>query len=216
MDTAFRIIITAIVAGILGSQISFDSSPAEATTDTETVVVAGFARRAVEPVAAPEPLVFDNATPAQVELMTDAIATFEAAGLELPPLVVTFDMDGEACKGHPGLFTKGIPAVIQLCTEMRHVVLHELAHAWEWHTLEDSARDEFVAEQGLPTWNFRDFAWEERGVEEFADIVAIGLTLVNGSDNPTVVEKLCVFEDITGYDNAGLTDTDCDHHDHDH
>ena len=215
MDTAFRIIITAIVAGILSSQVDFDSSPAEASTDTETVVVSRFERRPVEPVAAPEPLVFESATPAQIELFTDAMATFDAAGLELPPLVVIFDIDGEACKGHPGLFTKGTPAVIQLCTEMRHIVLHELAHAWEWHSVEDPVRDDFVAEMGLPTWNSRDFAWEQRGVEEFADIVAAGLVLSNGSDNPTVVEKLCVFEEITGHDHTGVAHTDC-HDGHDH
>ena len=215
MDTAFRIIITAIVAGILGSQIGFDNQTAQAGVDTESVGVAGFVRRPVEPVAPIEPLVFDNATPAQTALVTDAIATFESAGLELPPLVVTFDMAGEACKGHPGLFTKGAPAVIQLCTELRHVILHELAHAWEWHTVADEIRDEFVADRGLPTWNSREFAWEERGVEEFADIVAAGLVLVNGSENPVVVEKLCVFEQITGHDHTALIDTDCNRgHDH--
>jgi hypothetical protein len=95
------------------------------------------------------------------------------------------------------------------------VLLHELAHAWEWHIVDDSAREHFVAEHDLPTWSSKDVEWGERGIEQFADIVAIGLVLTDGSSNERVVEKLCIFEDITAVDHAGVGADDC-HHDHDH
>jgi hypothetical protein len=205
MDTALRIIprivFTSILAGILGPHVSLASQPAEAADASDPVDGA-------EPVGA-EPLTFDNATEAQIELVTGAIATFEAAGLELPPLFVDFDLDSDGCSGHPGFFTPGMPATIQLCTEMRHVVLHELAHAWDWHVLDEATRDDFVEEHGLPTWNSRDHEWAARGVELMADTVAIGLTLVGGSDTPNVIAKLCSFEDITGTEHPALTDADC-------
>lgn len=216
MDTALRTIITAVLVGIIGSQIGLThNAGADAGVSPQSIdateTAAGFVRRPVEAPAPIEPRVFEAATAEQVELFTSAVAAFEAAGLELPPLVVVFDLDGEGCKGHPGLFTSGTPARIELCTEMRHVVLHELAHAWEWHNLDDAVRGDFVEDHGLATWNSRDHEWADRGVEVFADTVAIGMVLVDGSDNPKVIERLCSFEEITGVDHQALTEADCDH-----
>ena len=99
MDTTHRIIITAVLAGILGSLITLDNSQADAELAS----------------AAPEAMAFDNATPEQIELVNDAIETFAAAQLELPPLVIRFDPTGELCHGHGGLFHQATPATITIC-----------------------------------------------------------------------------------------------------
>ena len=49
---------------------------------------------------------------------------------------------------------------------MRHAVLHELAHAWADHALEDHARDAFMAARGASNWNDRTELWHDRGVEQ--------------------------------------------------
>jgi hypothetical protein len=211
MDTTFRIAITAALAEILGPLVTFNSSQVEAAGITETAVVAFSPETFTQPAPqqAPEALVFENSSPGQIDLATGAIETFEAADMDLPPLVIRFDMSGEQCHGHGGLFRQGTPATITICTESRPVVLHELAHAWEWTTLDDSARDEFVNAYGLETWNSKDTEWGDRGVEKFAETIAIGFILQSRSDNPTVIARLCLFEDITGQAHPALTEADC-------
>jgi hypothetical protein len=210
MDTVIRIIVISVLAGTLGSQVDFDHRPAEATQTDRADVHSDAGTGSSYSEARLEPLVFDEATPDHVELVTRAVATHEAAGLELPPLTVTFGTDRDTCKGNLGLFRADTRATIRLCTGVRTVVLHELAHAWEWNALDDSARDEFVSENDLPTWNSRDHEWEERGVELMADTIAMGLILIDGNNNPMAVPILCSFEMITGRDHPALTDGDRD------
>ena len=86
MDTFRAAILTAIVIGTIGSQISFDADNANAEANNTAAIEIPSAAAEIAAIPAPalEQLVFENATPAQVELAEEAIQSFEDAGLELP------------------------------------------------------------------------------------------------------------------------------------
>jgi len=53
------------------------------------------------------------------------------------------------------------------------LVLHEIAHAWDHHTLAGEAREAFLTTRGLSSWRNGD--WHERGAEHAAEIIVWGL-----------------------------------------
>lgn len=55
------------------------------------------------------------------------------------------------------------PAVIA------HILLHEYAHAWDHHHLDDDARAELLLFSGASAWHDVDLDWYERGEEWFAE-----------------------------------------------
>jgi hypothetical protein len=113
-------------------------------------------------------------TAAQQEMALWAVSRFEAVRLTLPSLEVRFHGDRDACGGRLGLYVDG---VVHECREHTNLwasreLLHEMAHAWLDANLTEADRDRFLRLRGLATWNSRDAAWDERGYEHGAEIIA--------------------------------------------
>lgn len=142
---------------------------------------ASFFPTATEPPAAQEPLVVcDGISSEHVALVDWATELFAEAGLDLPPVRVTTSPDIDDCRGRGGMtIHHAAGSEIRLCgTEVglttEWLVLHELAHAWEMHTLTDAQRAAFLNLRGLDTWRDTD-RWSDRGAEHAAEIMVWGL-----------------------------------------
>jgi hypothetical protein len=110
------------------------------------------------------------------EQIADADAAFRVAGLRLPGLEIHVHESYEGCDGLAGQFNRdGSGLRIDFCSGNSFTVLHEFAHAWEYHNVDDTTRDELVEMHGLVTWRNHDVPWAERGVEVAAETIAKGL-----------------------------------------
>ncbi len=109
-----------------------------------------------------------------VELAAWALVRFDQAGLDLPPVEIHLHRTDDQCGGHRGTFNPGRMR-IDVCVEAPGVILHELAHAWAHHDLDEATRDAYVAFRGLESWNDPDTPWLRRGSEDAADTVAWAL-----------------------------------------
>lgn len=125
-----------------------------------------------------------------------AVNRFEQAGLELPAVMVQFHASDAGCDGYDGVFrSRENPYRIDVCTPNRYIILHELAHAWEHHTLIDDVRQQFMDLRGLEVWN-GNVPWQDRGVEDLAEVITA--VLVNCSAGPDGESENLAFEMITG------------------
>jgi len=110
------------------------------------------------------------------EQIADAEAAFRGAGLELPELEIHVHENYAGCDGFAGQFNRdGAGLRVDFCSGHSFTVLHEFAHVWEYHNVDDTTRDAFVELHGLETWRSRDVPWEARGVEVAAETIAKGL-----------------------------------------
>lgn len=117
-------------------------------------------------------MVVENAVPEELLRLEQAVELFAAAGLELPAVEVVFRSDRADCKDHYGLFESNpTPARITVCSHLPWVIPHELAHAWVEVSLDDLAREEYRISRKLPTWNSREFSWNERATEDAAFVL---------------------------------------------
>jgi len=142
-----------------------------------------------------------------------AIERFEDAGMSLPPVDMHLHRDATRCGGHRGTFSPTL-ARIDVCTDDRLTVLHELAHAWAHEHLDEATRDAYVAAQGLESWHDPQTDWGARGSEHAADVVAwallegpIAMPLPDGP----ITEANDAFRSLTGFDAPRLVwtgDTD--------
>ncbi|NNC43727.1 MAG: hypothetical protein HKO03_10880 [Acidimicrobiia bacterium] len=148
-----------------------------------------------------EPLVIVvGATDDQVDKVDAALALFDEAGLNLPPLEIEFSTDTTACKGHAGLFRGsdvGRSRVI-ICHRMSLFLLHELAHAWAHLNLTDENRVAYSEHWGLDNWNDHSQEWKERGTEKAANTIAYTLDITVPTDNPNILALVCSYEMLTG------------------
>ena len=120
---------------------------------------------------------------ADVGLAQWAFDRFDQAGLELPPLSLSFHDDRAACDGHFGYYRSGAPARIDICgfnwdrflVTPKKTLLHELAHAWAHQTLDSETRSRFLDLRGLHTWQDDSVSWEKQGTEHAAEVIAWGL-----------------------------------------
>jgi len=105
-----------------------------------------------------------------------AIERYTSIGLVLPSLRIYVHAAGAGCQGHEGIFGQfGQRDRIDLCTESRFIVLHELAHAWEQHTISDETRLAVLEHTGKAVWHDRDLPWLDSGAEVAANNIAWGL-----------------------------------------
>lgn len=115
----------------------------------------------------------------QSQLIRWALSLFEAADLQLPGIDFVGHADRDMCHGRDGAALRGPKRTeIRICvTEVGPVqewlVLHEIAHAWDHHTLAEEPRAAFLTIRGLSSW--RDGDWDERGAEHAAEIIVWGL-----------------------------------------
>ena len=77
----------------------------------------------------------------------------------------------------------------------QRLVLHELAHAWEGATLDEACRDRFLQLRSLDAWAGDDIEWNQRGIEQLAEIVAWGLAdgamapMIDGDRDPQALSE---------------------------
>lgn len=163
--------------------------------------------------AAPEPASADSfsthrkiathgATKEQLARLELAVNRFEDLGLHLPPLDVRFFDGTDSCDGRKGKFSAGTsPWSIRICSpEIDSLYEHELAHAWEQHSLDDERRTDFMQALDLEEWSNPDVPWHHRGKEWVAVVIQQGLS---GLPLPPVLSndvqtRLRAFEQLTG------------------
>lgn len=110
------------------------------------------------------------------EQIADADAAFRIAGLKLPDLEIHVHENYAGCDGFAGQFNRdGSGLRVDFCSGNSFTVLHEFAHAWEYHEVDDTTRDALLEMHGLEAWRGRDIPWAERGVEVAAETIAKGL-----------------------------------------
>ncbi len=120
-----------------------------------------------------------NLTVDQEELIRSGLATYEQSGLRLPGIqFIGFD-DKEQCHGRIGMAQRaGRETQVWLCTRKtgpveEWMVLHELAHTWDYEMLTHEVRDALLELRDLEGW--RAGEWHERGSEQTAEIVVWGI-----------------------------------------
>lgn len=174
--------------------------PAAATSPS----IASPATPIVESATEAAQLSLINASVEQTELVTEAIAQFEDAGLDLPPLEIEFHDDDARCKGFEGIHR---PAPrdqlveadrILMCNRMKIILLHELAHAWKHHNLSEETRAAFAEHWDLDNWNDMAAAWGDRAVERAAHTIAFTLNQHDPNVSAGVLRYLCGYELLTG------------------
>ena len=120
-----------------------------------------------------------NLTADQEELIHSGLATYEHAGLRLPGIQFAGFDDIEPCRGRIGLARRsGRETEVWICTREtgpveEWMVLHELAHTWDYEMLTPEVRDAFLELRDLEGW--RAGEWHERGSEQTAEIIVWGI-----------------------------------------
>lgn len=127
---------------------------------------------------------------ALVEFGTDR---FEAQGLELPELQFVFHDSLVPCDGHKGRYCRE-RGLVEMCSNDKRTLLHEMAHAWAGVNLKSTDREAFVELHGLDSWNGHEHAWERRGTEHVAETIAWAL-----SDDPHHVKWVEDLSDGTSH-----------------
>jgi hypothetical protein len=110
----------------------------------------------------------------QQQLVDWGQTRFRQAGLELPEVDFYFHADTLACHGHVGIYYQASRS-LHICRLDKPTILHELAHAWTHHNLEDQQRATFTTLRGLDGWNDHSRDRGERATEHAAEIIAWGL-----------------------------------------
>lgn len=155
------------------------------------------------------------ATPEQSEMVAEAIAQFDDAGMELPALQIEFYDSDRGCKGHAGLFVaaswdpEAVVDRITICFHHRLILLHEMAHAWINHNVNDVTRAAFVEHWGLNGWSNLDDPYADRGIERAAQTIAFTLNQNKATKSEAVHRYICDFELLTGFTLEIHTKVDC-------
>lgn len=112
-------------------------------------------------------------------LVVWAIDRYGDAGLDMPSIVVNFHGGRRACSGHTGMVGHSASgSTIDLCTaglsepEIQTVVVHELAHTWIFHNIDDSQRETFIRLHEIDAWHSPSLKWFEQGTEWAAETLA--------------------------------------------
>lgn len=125
----------------------------------------------------PEPgIVVIGGTPEQLDAVNTAIERYEVVGLDLPPLTIHLHGSKSQCRGFQGVFNlDGSGHRVDVCNSKPMTVLHELAHLWEHHNVNDGQRQALMDLHGVTEWSSLDEDWTDRGIEIAAEIIAGGL-----------------------------------------
>ena len=162
-------------------------------------------------------------TPAERQLVESATQRFALVGLDLPDVEVSFHDDIEACGWNEGIYHgNGGVHQVQVCVRDRgtfasdlnrsRTLIHELAHAWEQASLDDTDRHQLLSVLDAEAWVTSDLAWEDRGAERFAETIVWGL--YDQLRRPILISGSCAelhadFQLITGYSAPGPLEPVC-------
>lgn len=121
--------------------------------------------------------------PELAELARWSMGLFEEAGLHLPPIRYVYHGDDTTpCSGWRGVHRSvDGRSTIDICTSdpgrtTAWLFLHETAHAWAAHDMDEGRRADFRALRGWTDWsNHGEVPWHENGTEQAAEIIAWGL-----------------------------------------
>lgn len=157
-------------------------------------------------------------TSAEEAVVAEAYAIYAAAGFDLPADVrIEFHGDVEGCDGNLGLFTPSAD-LVQVCWRHEHpgvearvqlqALVHELAHAWVHHNVDETTRAAYLERVGLSSWQ-DGVPWGERGIEHAAELIMATLldppvTFID-LDVLDCNERHAAFELLTG----ALSALDC-------
>jgi hypothetical protein len=125
-----------------------------------------------------DPLVgIEGGTQAQRSAARWAMDRFALAGLAVPALGIRLHPNRDGCRGDLGYYQSGVVDVcaVHSMDMIRHTLLHEIAHAWTEANLTSEQRSRFMTLRGVTAWNDRAIAWELRGFEQAAEIIAWAL-----------------------------------------
>lgn len=196
-----RLLVASIAVAIVG-----------ATVPQGAAVVPGAPAAPVSELVGDAPGIY-GADPELTTVIEAAMERFNTAGLTLPPLRIYTHPTSEPCQGNTGLFNgDGSETRIDLCSRGTYLILHELAHAWEYHTISDTTRQVFLNHTGLEAWNTIDLDWEDRGIEAAAQVIAWGLLDTPITKPATFGEQLHQFELLTGINSPRLPQTVTEQH----
>ena len=135
----------------------------------------------LSPAAADEPLLVEGITSEQEALVGWAIGLYAEAGLELPNMRITGTDNPDSCDGRLGFaLPRRRHVEITLCSDVHgaaveFLLVHELAHAWDFHSLTDERRAAFQELRGANVWLERDVEWRDRAGEQAAEIMVWAL-----------------------------------------
>ncbi|MGI9607545.1 MAG: hypothetical protein ACR2P0_15565 [Acidimicrobiales bacterium] len=205
MNTFHRITAAALlVLGIAGIPTTNTAGASATPAPIETSTEIGTMPAELPAKATIAPLTVVGADERQGEMLETAIAQFADAGLELPPLLVEFHDQAEPCRGNAGTYFAEADSPnssvdrIAICDDMKIIILHELAHAWKHHNLDEATRTAFVEHWGLDGWRDLSDDWHDRGVERAAHTIAFALNQSSPTDNPNILRYVCGYELLTG------------------
>lgn len=162
------------------------------------VAGAGFPPQSSTGLTSPQ-VSLHGATPDQQDRIEWALEEFEAANLALPGLDITFHDTRAGCDDNTGL-VRSVDGVadIEICMPTRHIILHELAHAWAWQAVSDETRAAFTEYWGLNTWNDHNADWKARATEKAADTIAFTLSGPPANPSATLQLFFCAYPLLTG------------------
>lgn len=130
-------------------------------------------------------------------------ATFAEAGLDVGDVKVVVYQRDSCPIPTAGRYTAEAPgrqAEIILCAVYERLVLHELAHAWDWTVLDAERRAEFQALVDAPSWLSKHDLHDERGAEVLADTLAYGLMSSDLPSRSVDPVRMGWFEAVTGFE----------------
>ena len=143
-----------------------------------------------------------DGTPTLDATASSAIQRFARAGLGVPSITsITFNPYDEACTSQDGTITwSGSSIALLVCTDgseilevdpvcrsdpgatcitsaadIRHALMHEIAHAWLAANATDQVRAAFLRAVGLSTWDDAATPWDKRGFEWAAETLTWAL-----------------------------------------
>lgn len=184
----FALIVIAVVA--LGANIPTTGSVAAHNHGWATVA---------NPTETVDPPGVYGADAEWMAAIESAIDRFDSVGLTLPELRIYYHSDRSGCQGAIGIFNQdGSGSRVDLCNQVSYTLLHELAHAWEYHTMSDATRQAYLDYTGLASWADPEVDWEDRGIERAAWNIAWALLETPITNPGAFADELSSFELLTG------------------
>ena len=175
--TAIRIILASvIVASGIGATTLGAAGPDAQTAAAASVTTTAPARQEsieIETAGITETTIHAE-TQQQHEEIEWALGRYAEAGLELPAIEIHLHSDRADCNGLNGYLANAVGGgwILHSCG-VDYTLLHELAHAYDNHMLDDATRDELLELAHADSWRHDD--WHLAGGEHAANVIAWGL-----------------------------------------
>jgi hypothetical protein len=216
MQTTVPVLALALVAGLspLSGELTAETPSALVNADARTP---GASDEGTPPTtdevgwSSPSGIGIFGGSPGLHQRAETASQHFLEAGLDLRGVVIVFHPDADACGGHDGVYRSAMHS-IDICNTNQLIIMHELAHAWDWANLDDETRVRYMELRGIERWNDASDPWKQRGIEDLAETVVWGLGRIGNcpSSSPDP-DRTRAFRMITGIDLDSSAGEFCDH-----